>query len=73
MVPFLSPVASTVPHLVPAVNVGVAPGAAGKTAGRPAIHVAIQYVAAPLTPFVRGLPAAAAAPTAQEAAGVEVA
>ena len=34
---------------------------------------AIQYVAAPLTPFVRGIPAAAAAPTAQEAAGVEVA
>ena len=49
MVPFLSPVACTVPHLVPAANVGVAPVAAGKTAVAPAAYtVPDVYATAPV-------------------------
>ena len=71
----VAPVTST--HAVSSVGVPASTELLTKTAvAAPAIHVAI-HVAAPLTPFVHSIPvaanAAAAAPAAQEAAGVEVA
>merc|ERR1712066_813936 len=73
-----APVAYTVPHLVAAPNVGV-PASTELLTKTAVAAPAIQYVAAPyahLTPFVSGIPVAApvaAAPAAEEAAGVEVA
>ena len=69
----VAPVTST--HAVSSVGVPASTELLTKTAvAAPAIHVAI-HVAAPLTPFVRGIPVAAtaAAPAAEKAAGVKVA
>ena len=62
----------TYTHAVSSVGVPASTELLTKTA---VVAPAIQYVAAPLTPFVRGIPVAAtaAAPAAEKAAGVKVA
>merc|ERR1712158_242481 len=79
-VPAVAPVTYTVPHVYTHAVSSVGVPASTELLTKTAVAApAIQYVAAPyahLTPFVSGIPVAApvaAAPAAEEAAGVEVA